>query len=229
MVIKILAAVVISILEATSALMIFNEMPPKWLLDYGEGPNESGLDEVRAKVKTYPWMYLITGILIGFNIKIISYDLVFFIGATFLIWVLTTLAICDAKCRIIPDQLMILLLVSAIGLGPFLESWTDSLIGGLVGFALVLSTAILGKMIYKSPGAGGGDMKIFAAIGLSVGSTGILAIYIITVLLTVIHYLYLKYYLKVEAAKTVPMVPSIAVATGVFMAFFRETLLTLTI
>src|SRR3712207_8840817 len=47
--------------------------------------------------------------------------------SAFCIWLLMEMAICDIKYRIVPDQLNILLAVSALGFIPFMDSWKDSL------------------------------------------------------------------------------------------------------
>ena len=88
----------------------------------------------------------------------------------------------------VPDQLIILLMIAAVGFvpyqdrGPFEGVW-----GGLIGFSVMLVIGILSKIIYRREGLGGGDIKLFGALGLCLGTDGILAVFVLSTFICAIH------------------------------------------
>ena len=78
-----------------------------------------------------------------------------------------------------------------IGLYPFHGNWLDCLIGGAVGFGVMGFVAILGKMAYRRDTLGGGDIKLFASLGLITGLNGILIIFVIATLISAAHLIWL--------------------------------------
>lgn len=86
-------------------------------------------------------------------------------------WLLVALAALDWRKQWLPDALTAPLALSGLvsglaGLGP---SMTDRLIGGLVGFASLWLIGIGYKLVRDRDGLGGGDPKLFGAIGLWIG------------------------------------------------------------
>ncbi|MFW2852811.1 prepilin peptidase [Sphingomonas sp. TX0543] len=86
-------------------------------------------------------------------------------------WLLLTLAALDAANLWLPDALTLPLAAvglcaGASGVAPGLE---DRVIGGIVGFGSLWVIARAYRLIRKREGLGGGDAKLFGAIGLWLG------------------------------------------------------------
>ncbi|MFZ3483224.1 prepilin peptidase [Sphingomonas sp. 3-13AW] len=86
-------------------------------------------------------------------------------------WLLLTLAAIDLRAFWLPDPLtatlaLLGLLGGLLGLAPPL---TDRLIGGVAGFAALWLVATLYHRLRGRVGLGGGDPKLFGAIGLWLG------------------------------------------------------------
>jgi len=86
-------------------------------------------------------------------------------------WQLLLLAILDAEHFWLPDPLVLLLAASGLGVaalgGP--ERLIPSALGALAGFAALFAIAYLYKRVRGRTGMGGGDPKLFGAIGAWVG------------------------------------------------------------
>src|SRR5262245_21582102 len=109
-----------------------------------------------------------------------------FRGATFLT-ILFGISISDARFYIIPDEFSIGGAVLGLGLSflPAGPTWIQSLVGGLVGFAVLWLVGVLGTRLIKklSPGRleeagvdqamGGGDVKMMMMLGTFVGIWGV--------------------------------------------------------
>jgi leader peptidase (prepilin peptidase)/N-methyltransferase len=86
-------------------------------------------------------------------------------------WLLLALAALDLVTFWLPDRLTILLaagglFTGAIGIAP---SLSDRLIGGAAGFAVLWGVGQAYRLVRKREGLGGGDPKLFGAIGLWLG------------------------------------------------------------
>jgi leader peptidase (prepilin peptidase)/N-methyltransferase len=86
-------------------------------------------------------------------------------------WLLLALAALDATEFWLPDPLTLTLALAglATGLLGIQPSLTDRLIGGVAGFAALWLIAAAYRLIRKREGLGGGDPKLFGAIGLWLG------------------------------------------------------------
>lgn len=217
--IKCLAAVLAGVFAGNGAVYAFNHFPAQWLCDYGQEPSEELLDPYTQRVKSYPWKFLFTMLFVVINIKMVMDDWRFAVAAMCCLWLLLEMAISDVKYRIVPDQLILLLAVSAVGFIPFHGGWTDCLYGGLAGFGVMAGTALLGKFTYRRESLGGGDIKLFAALGLLAGLGGILVIFVLTTLLSACHLIWLLVRKKVKKGQTVPMVPYIAAGAAIYLIF----------
>lgn len=217
--IKCLAAILAGIFAGNGAVYFFNKMPAKWLCDYGEKPAEELLDPYTQRVKSYPWKFVFTMLFVILGIKLVMDDWQFAVAGVCALWLLLEMAIADQKYRIVPDQLVVLLALTALGFIPFHGSWLDQLIGGLVGFGVMGFVAILGKMAYRRDTLGGGDIKLFASLGLVAGLNGILIIFVLTTLFSAAHLIWLLARKKIKRSDTIPMVPYIAGAAAVYLVF----------
>ena len=218
--IKCLIAILIGVLEGNGAVYVFNRIPASWLTNYGEKPAPELLDPYTQRVKSHPWKYVFTMLFVVLNIKLVIDDWQFAIPATIAIWILLELAIGDIKYRILPDQLIALLAVCGIGFLPYHSGIKDCLLGVAIGFTVMAVFALIGKMAYKRETLGGGDIKLFSAIGFLTGPSGVVLILIATSLISGGHLVYLLARKKIKTTDTIPMVPYIAISTGAYLVFF---------
>ena len=217
--IKLLSAVLAAVFAGNGAVYLFNHMPAQWFCDYGQQPTEDMMDPYTQRVKSYPWKYIFTMLFVILNIKMVMDDWQFAVGGFCTIWLLLEMSIADIKYRIIPDQLILLLAVCAIGFIPYLGGWIACLMGAVIGFVVMGATALLGKLTYKRDTMGGGDIKLFASLGLIMGPWGILVTLVLTTLISSGHLVYLLTAKKIKKTDTVPMVPYIAAASTIYLVF----------
>lgn len=221
-IIKALGAILVGIFAGNGAVYLFNHMPAEWFCDYGEKPTAEMTDPYTQRVKSYPWKYIFTMLFVLIGIKMVIDDWQFAIAGICAVWLLLEMAIADIKYRIVPDQLIILLAVSALGFIPYHVSWKNCLFGALIGFGVMLAIAILGKLTYKRDTLGGGDIKLFASLGLLLGPTGIVMTLILTTLFSAGHLCLLLAQRKIKKTDTVPMVPYIAIAASIYIVFLWQ-------
>ena len=81
---------------------------------------------------------------------------------------------------------------------------------------------LAGKLIYRKATLGGGDIKLFGALGLCTGVDGILVIFVLTTLLSAAHLAYLLARKRVKLTDQQPMVPYIAVSAGIYVVLLHE-------
>ena len=138
-------------------------------------------------------------------------------------WLLLVMAISDIKYMIVPDQLVLLLLLSGMGFIPFqLDKPTDGIIGAAIGLGIMLLIGILGKIIYKKPTLGGADIKLYTAMGLVVGYKGILTIFVLMTIIMAVHIMIEVLMGKVKKDDYRPMVPYLAIAATIYIVILRE-------
>ena len=225
--IKCLAAVLAGIFAGNGAVYFFNKMPAAWLTDYGEKPSEELLDPYTQRVKSYPWKFVFTMLFSVLYIKLVTEDVQLTAAGACVLWLLLEIAIADRKYRIIPDQLVVLVAVCGIGLIPFHGSWQRCLYGVIIGFGFMALTAILGKITYRRDAVGGGDIKLFSALGLVCGPGGIILVFMMTALLSAGHAVILMARGKLKRTDTIAMAPYIAIASCIYLVFgygIEETL-----
>lgn len=217
--VKCMAAIVAGVIAGNGAVWVFNKMPPEWLCDYGQKPSKELRDPYTQRVKSYPWKFVFTMFFIIIGIKLVMDDWRFSVGAAAAVWLLLEMSIADLKYRIVPDQLIILLAVTALGFIPFQSGWLDCLLGGVIGFGIMGFVSLAGKLAYRREAVGGGDIKLFAALGLVLGVRGVLAVFIMTTLISSAHFIWLIARKKIKRTDTVPMVPYIALASSIYLVF----------
>jgi len=101
-----------------------------------------------------------------------------------LLW-LIAVAVYDFRERRVPNWLVLAgsalaLAALVLGTSPFDSSWRSSLLGGAIGFGLLLAFYAMGLM-------GAGDVKFTAALGLWVGLSALVPIWIIASLIAGAH------------------------------------------
>lgn len=226
---KSMGAALVAVLAGFSAVAIFNGMPHGWLTDYGETPSEELLDRSKPRINRNPWAYILSVVLSLAFIKFIFVDYRFFACGVVLMWTLAVMSLSDAKYRIIPDQFVILAFISGFGFIPFIDSWQAQLIGLLIGGGIMLLVAVLSKFALKQIAVGGGDIKLFAALGLCLGVKGVVAVMLLTCLIMGIYALFKMGKGELSIKDSLPMVPYIFVSTGLYLSIIWELQLNLEI
>lgn len=200
---------------------VFGAAGPESLID-GRG-KDSGKDIYRPqRVRSTPWKYLFSMFFIAIGLYMVQSDWIYTVTALAVSWILIELSIADIKYRIVPDQLVILLAVSAVGFIQYHTGWQDMLAGAALGLGIMAVTALLGRALYKREAVGGGDIRLFAALGLVLGTKGILFVYMISALLSGAHMVFLLAARKIKKNDTIPMVPYIAAAAIIYMVFLWQ-------
>lgn len=211
------------IILGNSAVYCFNKMPGKWLCDYGKEPDEELLHPTVQRIKSVPWKYWFSCIFVLAAIKLGLEDPVYAVIALIACWLLTEMAIADIKYRIVPDQLIILLMIAAVGFVPHQKlGFFSGIWGGLIGFSIMLFIGILGKIIYKKDSLGGGDIKLFGALGLCLGVDGILAVFVISTLVSAVHLGILLLRKRIKTRQQMPLVPYIAVSSSIYLVILHQ-------
>ncbi|MET3683122.1 leader peptidase (prepilin peptidase)/N-methyltransferase [Alkalibacillus flavidus] len=118
----------------------------------------------------YPLFEALTATLFVFAFTQIGFQLELFVAWVF-VSLLVIITISDWHYQIIPDRVLIVFAVIAIALRIWLptDPWYDSFLGAIVGFMLLLVIAMVSR-----GGMGGGDIKLFAVLGLFLGVEKIL-------------------------------------------------------
>lgn len=218
-----IVAIVIGVILGNSAVYVFNKMPGRWLCDYGKEPDEELLHPTKQRIKSTPWKYWFSCLFVMAAIKLGLEDPVYGIIALIACWLLLEMAISDIKYMIVPDQLIILLMVAGVGFvphhinGPMAGIW-----GAAIGFFVMLLIGILGKIIYRKDTLGGGDIKLFTALGLCTGAEGILTIFVISTFVTAFHLAILLAKKLVKPGEQRPLVPYIAISSTIYMVILHQ-------
>jgi leader peptidase (prepilin peptidase)/N-methyltransferase len=91
-------------------------------------------------------------------------------------WVLLPLVILDYQKLWLPNRLVLMLALAGVCAGPFLTpevDWPDRILGCIFGFLSLEATRQTFRMLRQVDGMGGGDPKLFGAIGLWLGWQGL--------------------------------------------------------
>jgi leader peptidase (prepilin peptidase) / N-methyltransferase len=113
----------------------------------------------------YPTVELSTGIMFAAAPLIMGWTVELFVAWTVISLVIVVF-VSDFKYMIIPDKVLLFFGTVLIAQRIFipLSPWWDSLAGATLGFFLLLLIAVISK-----GGMGGGDIKLYAVIGLALG------------------------------------------------------------
>mgnify|MGYP005840373261 CR=1 FL=1 len=113
----------------------------------------------------YPFIELLTAILFAISPFLVGWSKELIISWT-LVSLLMIIFVSDVKYMIIPDKVLLFFAVIFMMervIVP-LTPWWDSFQGAVIGFSLLFLIAFVSK-----GGMGGGDIKLFAVIGLALG------------------------------------------------------------
>lgn len=182
----------IGVILGNGAVWVFNRIPGKWLVDYGEEPDEELLHPSCQRIKSTPWKYVFTGFFIVAGIKMGIDNPFYAFAAVLAVWLLLEMSIADIKYMIVPDQFLLMLLVCGLGMIPQTEGGPlDCLIGAAIGLVLTGTIALIGRLVYRKSAVGGADIKLFTALGLLTGMEGILFIFVVSTFASAGHFAWL--------------------------------------
>jgi leader peptidase (prepilin peptidase) / N-methyltransferase len=168
----------------------------------------------------YPVMELTTGVLFAFAFWKIGLSFELIVTILF-ISMLVIITVSDLAYMLIPDKVLLffgVLLIIARAFSP-LDPWWDSIIGAVGGFGILLLIAILSK-----GGMGGGDIKLFAVLGLVLGIIPtLLTLFLAAFIGAIVGVIHLRR--SKQGRKTpVPFGPSIALA-AIIVYFYGTQML----
>ena len=217
------AAIGAGVILGNGAVYFFNRMPGKWLCEYDEEPSQELLHPTCQRVKSTPWKYVFTGFFVVIGITLGLQNPLYAFPALIAIWLLLEMSIADIKYMIVPDQLIMLLVLTGLG---FIRHHAfgvmDCLLGAAVGFGVLLIIALISKIFYKEPAVGGADIKLFAALGLALGTDGIIAVFVISTFLSAGHFIWMMVRKGAKLTDERPMVPYIAAAATIYLVILHE-------
>lgn len=217
------AAIGIGVLLGNGAVYFFNKMPGKWLCDYGQEPSEELLHPTCQRVKSTPWKYVFTGFFIVAGITMGLQNPLYAFPALIAIWLLLEMSIADIKYMIVPDQLIMLLVITGLGFIPHHAFGVmDCIRGAAIGFGVLALIAVAGRLIYKKPAVGGADIKLFAALGLALGTDGIISVFVISTFLSAGHFIWLMIKRGAKLSDERPMVPYISAAAIIYLVILHK-------
>ena len=217
------AAIVLGVLLGNGAVYFFNKMPGGWLCDYGQEPSEELLNPTCQRIKSTPWKYVFTGLFVVIGIKLGLEEPLFAIPALAAIWLLLEMSIADIKYMIVPDQLIMLLVITGLGFIPHHAFGVmDCITGAAIGFGVLAIIAIVGRLIYKKTAVGGADIKLFAALGLALGTDGIISVFVISTFLSAGHFIWLMIKRGAKLSDERPMVPYISAAAIIYLVILHK-------
>ncbi|MBR6473809.1 MAG: prepilin peptidase [Firmicutes bacterium] len=229
---KILITCVLAIIAGTllgnSAVYVFNRIPGRWLTDYGEEPSEELLHPTTQRIKSVPYKYVFTGLFIAVAIYMGIKDPSNAVSLLIALWLLLLMSIADVKYMIVPDQLIMLLVLTGLGTIPqkfsvyHRHAVYDCLLGAALGFVIMLSIALISRAIYKKWALGGADIKLFTAMGFLTGVYGIGIIFIISTFLSAVHFAWLMIRHETRLGETRAMFPYATIAFGIYFLFIKD-------
>jgi prepilin signal peptidase PulO-like enzyme (type II secretory pathway) len=218
--IMIVFAFIEGITAGFSSIFVFNRIPAKWLCDYGVVPGKEMWGE---RISKKPWIWLLPLIFFAAAILLIRQGPTYQVAALLALWILLQIGMADQKYMIIPDQFVIALAVTALGFLPTQSEFLPLVLGALIGGGSFLLAGLIGKLVFRKEAVGFGDVKLLAALGLVTGTTGIIAILILTVFSSAIVFgcLLIAGLLRKEEER--PLGPFIAASAAVVLLLPVET------
>ncbi|NLY81657.1 MAG: prepilin peptidase [Clostridiales bacterium] len=223
LIIKLIAAIMISVIMGNGAVVAFNHIPVKWFVEEGKDLEPSLLDASRQRITSTPWKWIFVTLFSVVSIYLIlTMSIIYTIGTSIVLWLILLATISDIKYGIIPDQFTILIAVSAIGFIILHEKWTDQLYGALIGFVILIAVYGVGRLVYRKDAVGGGDIKMFASLGLVLGVGGIVMVFIMSTFLSAAHFVYLLATKSAKPGETRPMMPYIFMSYTIYIVFLWD-------
>lgn len=117
---------------------------------------------------------IVAGLLFVFPVWFYGFE-GFVDGSILIAWaflsMLIIITVSDIYYQLIPDSVLIFFGIVLITLYIIYPNYdlVQGLIGGLVGFATLYAMGLLGALLFKKEALGGGDIKLYAIVGLVLG------------------------------------------------------------
>ncbi|MGG3999889.1 prepilin peptidase [Anoxybacillus kestanbolensis] len=169
----------------------------------------------------YPFVELSTAILFTLAPLFVGWSAEIIVSWT-LISLFAIVFVSDVHYMIIPNRVLLffapLLLIERLWFAP-LTPWWDSLLGSIVGFLMLFIIALISK-----GGMGGGDIKLFAVIGLALGVKQTILAFFLSTLVGTIFGLVGMAMGRMKRGEPMPFGPAIAVGTMIAY-FFGEAMI----
>ncbi|MDD4629185.1 MAG: A24 family peptidase [Eubacteriales bacterium] len=219
---KIAFSIAAGLLAGSSIIYTYNRIPAKWLCDYNQEPDRGMWGE---RIKRKPWFAVFVLIFTAASLKLLDQGILYTIAGIIALWLLLQIGMADMKYRIIPDQYVIALAVTALGFIPFHSSRLSSLYGLIAGGGCILFMGLIGWLIFKKESIGFGDIKLFAAIGLLSGLKGVIVILIISIFSSAIVFAAGLALRKIKYGEEQPLGPFISAAAALYILFSKELLM----
>jgi len=219
---KILLSIVSGLTAGLLTIYAFNRIPAKWLCDYDQKP-DPGMWGVRIKKR--PWTIVFILVFTAASLKLLDQGFLYALPGLIAIWLLFQIGIADMKYRIIPDQFVIALAVTAFGFIPFHSDYRFLLLGSLLGGGSLLLMGIIGRLIFGKEAMGFGDVKLFAAVGLMSGLKGVVVILIITIFSSALVFGAGLITGKIKYGDEQPLGPFISASAALYILFTPELLM----
>lgn len=217
--IQIMVSIAAGFLAGFFAVYVFNRVPAKWLCDYDQIPDPGMWGE---RIKNRPWTVVLILVFTAAALKLLEQGVLFTIPGMISLWLLLLIGIADMKYRIIPDQFVIALAVTAFGYIPFHTSYQIQLIGALAGGGSILLIGAIGTILFRKEAMGFGDVKLFAAIGLLLGLKGVVVILILTIFSSAFVFGIGLISGKIKIGEEQPLGPFITASTSLYLLFRPE-------
>jgi Type II secretory pathway, prepilin signal peptidase PulO and related peptidases len=162
----------------------------------------------------YPIIELTTGLLFLFSF-LHATSIEEMLAGWLLVSLLIIVLVSDLAKMIIPDKVLIWFLLFFVVFRGFyrLQPWWDPLLGAATGFLLLAAIALISR-----GGMGGGDVKLFALIGLFTGTKIVLLGFILSAFFGAVIGIIAMMLGLVKRRQPIPFAPFITL--GVLTAFF---------
>jgi prepilin signal peptidase PulO-like enzyme (type II secretory pathway) len=161
-------AVMVAVSAALAALplgLVMSRGPSLWTLEPGESPSTApALLDQALLIGGVPaiWGLLVLNLGAGWDTLHLGTALT----------IMLTVAVCDGRTMIIPDRLSLGGAAAGVilALTPAGPAFTSAALGAAIGYAMLLMLAVLGRFVFRKEAMGGGDLKLFAAVGAFLGA-----------------------------------------------------------
>jgi leader peptidase (prepilin peptidase) / N-methyltransferase len=168
----------------------------------------------------YPTIELLTGLLYAYAAYSIgiTWEL---LAALLLISLGMVIIVTDISYMLIPNKILLFFAIVIIPIRILtpLDPWWDAIVGALVGFFLLYFVAVISK-----GGMGGGDVKLFAVLGIFLGLKGILLTFFLSTFIGAIFGILGLISGKIKRKQAIPFGPYIIVASFI-VYFFGEQMM----